>query len=157
MEKPLDEARSHELAQHIKSKPKAPFDNAHRGTLATKGALYVQGFLVVASKRCAPQEHAWLELEGQLVDPSFPFLKQAAEVLHYFPAQKLTAKALKAAIEEAKEDYPEDPPLPIYGSMPYEYYGNVMLGGKEYQQAFETAQAKCRELNRPIIDNGRTD
>ena len=58
-------------------------------------------------------------------------------------------------VEEAKEDYPEDPPLPIYGSMPYEYYGDVMLGGKEYQQAFDAAQAKCRELNRPTLENGK--
>lgn len=157
MQKPLDEARSQELAQQVKSKPKAPFDNAHRATLAVKGATYVQGFLVVASKGCAPQEHAWLELEEQLIDPSLPFLKQAPEKLHYFPAQRLTAKQLKNAIEEAKEDYPEDPPLPIYGSTPYEYYGNVMLGGKEYQQAYESAQAKCREFNRPGTNNGKSD
>lgn len=157
MQKPLDEVRSQEIAQKVKSKPKTPFDNAHRGALAMKDATYVQGFLVVAAKRCAPQEHAWLEAEEAVIDPSFPFLKQAAEKLHYFPAQKLTAKQLKVAIEEAKEDYPEDPPLPIYGSTPYEYYGNVMLGGREYQQAFEAAQAKCRELNRPVIENGKAN
>lgn len=142
MEKPLDEARSHELAQQVKSKPKAPFDNAHRGALVLKSAAYVQGFLVIVSKRSTVLEHAWLELEDCLVDPTFPLLNQAAEKLFYFPAQSLTVKQLKAAIEEAKEDYPEDPPLPIYGATPYEYYGNVMLGGKEYQQAYDAAQAK---------------
>lgn len=157
MQKPLDEVRSQELAEKVKSKPKASFDNAYRGTLATKGAIYVQGFLVTATKRCSPQEHAWVEVEEAIIDPSLPFLRQAADRLYYFPAQKLTAKQLKAAIEEAKEDYPEDPPLPIYGTMPYEYYGNVMLGGKEYQQAFEAAQAKCREFNRPIVENGKGD
>lgn len=155
MQKSLDEVRSQELAQKVKSKPKAPFDNAHRGTLATQDATYVQGFLVTAMKRCSPQEHAWLEVEEAIIDPSFPFLRQTADKLYYFPAQKLTAKQLKVAIEEAKEDYPEDSPLPIYGTMPYEYYGNVMLGGRDYQQAFEAAQAKCREFNRPVVENGK--
>jgi len=142
MEKPLDEARSRELADQVKSKPKSPFDNAHRGALILKNVTYVQGFLVITGKRSAPLEHAWLELDDCLVDPTFPLLRQSAQNLVYFPAQRLSVKQLKAAIEEAKEDYPEDPPLPIYGSMPYEYYGNVMLGGKEYQAAYQAAQAK---------------
>jgi hypothetical protein len=36
---------------------------------------------------------------------------------------------------------------PIYGTSPYEYYGDVMLGGKEYVAAYEIAEAKCKELN----------
>ena len=143
MSKPLDQARSLELAQQVKSKAKAPFENAHRGALAIKEATYVQGFLVIVGKRCSPREHAWLELDDRVVDPSLPFLKGAVDTFYYFPAQRLTVKQLKAAIEEAKEDYPEDPPLPIYGAMPYEYYGDVMLGGRDYQQAFAAAQAQC--------------
>lgn len=61
-------------------------------------------------------------------------------------------KQLKDAIEEAKEDYPEDNPLPIYGSAPYEYYGDVMLGGKEYLEAYQAAEAKCRELNQRMVE-----
>lgn len=148
MTKPLDEARSRELAQQVKSKSRAPFDNAYRGALAVSGATYVQGFLVIAGKRSRTVEHAWLELDDCLIDPSFAMLKQHSENLYYFPAQKLSVKQLKAAIEEAKEDYPEDNPLPIYGSAPYEYYGDVMLGGKEYQQAYQTAEEKCQELNK---------
>ena len=53
-----------------------------------------------------------------------------------------------AAIEEAQEDYPEDDPLPIYGEMPYEYYGDSMLGGQDYQTAYQAANEKCKELNR---------
>lgn len=148
MTKSLDEARSRELAQQIKSKSRAPFDNAYRGALAISGAMYIQGFLVIAGKRCKTVEHAWLELEECLLDPSFAMLNQHSENLYYFPAQKLSVKQLKAAIEEAKEDYPEDNPLPIYGSTPYEYYGDVMLGGREYQQAYQMAQEKCQELNK---------
>ena len=156
MSKPLDQVRSLELAKQVKSKSKAPFDNAHRGALAIKEATYVQGFVVIVGKRCTPMEHAWLELEDRIIDPSLPFLKGAVETFHYFPAQRLTVKQLKAAIEEAKEDYPEDPPLPIYGAMPYEYYGDVMLGGKEYQQAFAAAEALCETTHsaKPTPRNG---
>lgn len=147
MDKPIDEAQSKAIAERIKSKPKARFENAYRAVLAVQGAKYVQGFLVFPGKPYKPLEHAWLELEQCIVDPTLPHFQAAAATLHYFPAQTLTVKQLKAAIEEAKEDYPDDDPLPIYGNAPYEYYGDVMLGGKEYQQAFEAAQAKSSELN----------
>jgi hypothetical protein len=50
-------------------------------------------------------------------------------------------------VEESKEDYQEDDPLPIYGEAPYDYYGDVMLGGIEYLTAYQAAQAKCQEIN----------
>jgi hypothetical protein len=62
-------------------------------------------------------------------------------------------KQLKAAVEEAIEDYPEDPPLPVYGAAPYEYYGDKMLGGRDYQAAYEEALAKCRELKQASSEN----
>ncbi|MGQ9870902.1 hypothetical protein [Leptodesmis sp.] len=150
MNKPLDEARSQELAQHVKSKTKATFDNAYRGALATKTATYVQGFLVIPGRR-KPLEHAWLELDDCLIDPSLPYLNRGSQDLYYFPAQRLSVKQLKAAVEEAKEDYPEDPSLPIYGTAPYAYYGDLMLGGEEYQAAYQAAEGKCRELKQQEI------
>ncbi|WP_017316568.1 hypothetical protein [Mastigocladopsis repens] len=147
MNKPLDEALSVEIAQRIKSKAKTPCDNAYRAALATEGAIYVQGFLVFAGKPYKPIEHGWIELENSIVDPTLPHLKKNAQEVWYFPAQRLTVKQLKAIIEESKEDYPEDNPLPIYSDPPYEYYGDVMLGGKDYLQAYKAAEAKCRELN----------
>ena len=66
---------------------------------------------------------------------------------YYFPAESLSSKKLKAIVEESKEDYPEDDPLPIYGKAPYDYYGDVMLGGVEYLAAYQAAQAKCQEIN----------
>jgi hypothetical protein len=54
---------------------------------------------------------------------------------------------VKAIVEESKEDYPEDDPLPIYGEAPYDYYGDVMLGGQEYLIAYQAAEAKCQEIN----------
>lgn len=147
MDKPLDEGRSQEIAQQIRSKAKQPFENAYKAALTLTGALYVQGFLVSQKKPQQPIEHGWLEVEDALIDPNLPHLQGSADSLVYFPAQRLSVADLKAAVEEAQEDYPEDNPLPIYGSMPYEYYGDVMLGGKEYVEAFEAAEAKCREFS----------
>ncbi|MBW4539605.1 MAG: hypothetical protein KME43_10750 [Myxacorys chilensis ATA2-1-KO14] len=157
MDKLLDAERSIEIANRLKSKAKVSFENTAKAIALVEGAQYVQGFLVFSGAPHQPIEHSWLELsESQdgtettrIIDPSFSSLNRKPEELYYFAAQQLTAKKLKAAIEEAKEDYPEDDPLPIYGSMPYEYYGDVMLGGKAYLEAFEAAQEKCRVLNRP--------
>lgn len=148
MTKPLDESTSLAIATQIKSKPKARFQNAYKAAVALKDALYVQGFLVFVGKPHKPVEHSWLETEDHIIDPNFPFLNRKAEELHYFPAQRLSVKQLKAAIEEAKEDYPDDEPLPIYGDPPYEYYGDSMLGGQDYQAAYQSANEKCKELNR---------
>ena len=108
--------------------------------------LYVQGFLAVVGQPHKPIEHSWIELSDHIIDPTLPHLKRSAEALHYFPAHRLSVKQLKAAIEEAKEDYPDDDPLPIYGASPYEYYGDLMLGGKDYLDAYNAALAKCQEL-----------
>lgn len=147
MEKVLNADRSRELAKQIGSKSKAPFTNAYAAVQAIPEAAYVQGFLVFPGQPYVPIEHAWIEVEDSILDPNFPFLQKKAENLYYFPAQSLDLKQLQAAIEEAEEDYPEDEPLPIYGASPYDYYGDVMLGGQEYTAAFEAAKAKCRELN----------
>ncbi len=145
MNKILDEALSLEIAQKIKSKASKPFDNAYKAALATKEATYVQGFLVTKGKPYRPVEHAWIEVGDRLVDPTLPHLKKQSQELWYFAAQSLSVKNLKAIVEESKEDYPEDDPLPIFGDAPYEYYGDVMLGGKNYLEAHQAAVAKFRE------------
>jgi hypothetical protein len=147
MHQALNETLSIEISQRINSKANTSFDNAYRAALATDGATYVQGFVTLVGHSCQLVEHAWLELDDSIVDPSLPHFNRAAQELYYFPAQRLSVKALKAAVEEAQENYPEDDPLPIYGAPPYEYYGEVMLGGKDYLDAYRAAEAKCRELN----------
>jgi hypothetical protein len=144
----LDEGQSLELADLINSKTNAVFENAYRAALVTEGATYVQGFVVLNQSPAQLLEHAWIELEETILDPSLPHLSQVASELYYYPAQRLSLKALKAAIEEAQEDYPEDDPLPIYGNPPYEYYGDVMLGGKDYLEAFEAATEFLQRLGR---------
>ncbi|HIK54747.1 MAG TPA: hypothetical protein IGS37_06260 [Synechococcales cyanobacterium M55_K2018_004] len=150
--KTLDETLSTAIAERIKSKARAPFDNAYKAALATQEAIYVQGFLVVASRPNKPLEHAWVEVGDRIIDPNLPHLKKNPQDLHYFAAQQLTVKQLKAIIEESQEDYPDDDPLPVYGKMPYEYYGDVMLGGREYQAAFEAAAQLCRQLHQQLAD-----
>lgn len=146
MNKPLNTDLSRELAEQISSKAKTPFENAYRAALATEGATYVQGFLVDLGKTLEPIEHGWIELAEQIIDPTLPYLSQSSQELFYFPAQSLSVKQLQAAVEEAKEDYPEDEPLPVYGAPPYEYYGDLMLGGKNYLEAYQAAEAKCGGL-----------
>jgi hypothetical protein len=147
MSKTLDEAQSREVAKAAKARSNAPFDNAYAAIVLVPDAVYVQGFVAFPGAPYQPIEHAWLEVGATIVDPSFPGLKQPADRVHYFPAQTLTLAKLKAAIEEAKEDYPEDDPLPIYGKQPYDYYGDLMLGGVDYTAALAAAQTQCRELN----------
>lgn len=146
MNLPLNETRSVEVAQEIQSKASKSFDNAYRAALALKGATYVQGFVAIAYGPSQPIEHAWVEMDESIIDPTLPHFNRAAGDIYYFPAQHLSLKKLKAIVEESEEDYPEDDPLPIYGAPPYEYYGEVMLGGKDYLDAFQAAEAKCKEL-----------
>ncbi len=165
MNKILDEELSLQVSVSIKSKVEKPFDNAYKAALCTKEAIYVQGFVVICQKPYHPIESAWLELTvassmGEtsihIIDPNFKYLTKKTKNIWYFPAQSLNMKKMKSIIEESKEDYPEDNPLPIYGKSPYEYYGDVMLGGKEYLVAYEKAIAKCQELSQLDANhNGR--
>lgn len=146
MSKLLNESLSLQVAQTIKSQAKKPFENAYKALLVTDGAKYVQGFLVLTGHPYKPIEHAWIELEDVIIDPSFAYLQRKAENIWYFPAQVLTLNKLKAILEESEEDYPEDNPLPIYSDAPYQYYGDLMLGDQYYLDAYEAANAKCQEL-----------
>jgi hypothetical protein len=151
MNKLLDETLSIKIAESINSRASTPFDNAYKAALSTEGARYIQGFLAFAGKPYRPIEHSWIEIgdasDVRIIDPTLPHLNKKPQELWYFAAQRLTVKKLKAIIEESKEDYPEDDPLPIYGEPPYEYYGDVMLGGQEYLAAYQAAEAKCREIS----------
>lgn len=162
MNKVLDEELSLQVSVSIKSKVGKPFDNAYKAAFFTEGAIYVQGFVVVCQKPYYPIESAWLELGVvaskeeafiRIVDPNFKYLTKSTKIMWYFPAQSLNLKKMKAIIEESKEDYPEDNPLPIYGKSPYEYYGDLMLGGKEYLVAYKKAIDKCQELSQLYTNN----
>lgn len=144
MNKPLNRDLSAEVAKKIKPPTRHSFERAYQAALLTPDSFYVQGFLVLNKKPFVPIEHGWIELEEWVIDPTIPRSKPVDA--YYFPAQHFSRKELKAAVEEAVEDYPEDDPLPVYEAVAYEYYGEVMLGGKAYQKAYEDAIAKCNEL-----------
>lgn len=99
MSKPLNVTLSIEIAKSINSKATDYFDNAYKAALLTEGSMYVQGFLIYAVEPCILLEYGWIELDGQIVDPTFPHLNKNAQELYYFPAQHLTIKQLKAAVE----------------------------------------------------------
>jgi hypothetical protein len=147
MSKILDVNLSLDTAQSINSQAENPFDNAYKAAVLTEGSIYVQGFLAFPGEPYIPIEHSWIELGDRIVDPTLPHLNKNTQELYYFPAHRLSVPQMEAAVEEANEDYPEDDPLPIYGAPPYEYYGDVMLGGADYATAYKEAEAKCRELN----------
>lgn len=146
MSKLLDVNLSTEMSQRIHSKATKCFDNTYQAALLSEEYTYVQGFLVLGKGACTIVEYSWLELEDKIIDPTLPHLNFDTQELYYFPAQSLSVKLLKAVIEESQEDYPEDDPLPIYGAAPYEYYGDLMLGGVDYLRAYQAAEAKCQEL-----------
>ncbi len=146
MSKSLDINLSTQIAEQIGSKAHKCFENAYQAALLDNNYLYVQGFLVIGIEPYSIMEYGWIELDDEIIDPTFVSLNLDAQNLYYFPAQSLKVKHLKAVVDESKEDYPEDDPLPIYGNTPYEYYGEIMLGGKEYLAAYQAAEAKCREL-----------
>ncbi len=152
MSKSLDINLSTEIAERIGSKANKCFDNAYQAALLDDRYLYVQGFLVVGVEPYSVMEYGWIELDDQIIDPTFVSLSLDAQYLSYFPAQSLKNKQLIALIEESKEDYPEDDPLPIYGTAPYEYYGEIMLGGKDYLAAYQAAEAKSIELSQQERD-----
>jgi hypothetical protein len=153
MNKQLNVELSQQIAKTTKSKAKKPFDSAYKAALVTDNATYVQGFLVFSGQPFRPVEHAWIEVEDSIIDPTFPHFNRKPEDLFYFPAHSISVSELKEIVDESKEDYPEDDPLPVYGDAPYDYYGDIMLGGKNYLEAYQAAEAKCREINKPITDN----
>ena len=119
MNKLLDETASREISAQIESKSKKPFDNAYKAVLVTEGGIYAQGFLVLKHKSSYQLlEHAWIEIDSRIIDPNLPHLTKESQEMWYFTAQTFTVKKLKRIIEESKEDYPEDDPLPIYGDAP---------------------------------------
>ena len=154
MSKTLDLTLSTDIAQQINTQAQAPFENAYKAAEITEDSSYVQGFLVFLAQSSTPIEHGWIEQGDRIIDPTLPHLNLDGQELFYFPAQSLSVAQMKAAVEEAQEDYPEDDPLPIYGDPPYEYYGDVMLGGADYAAAFRAAEAKCKELVQSQANGG---
>jgi hypothetical protein len=86
-----DSARSEQLAKRVRAKPNQCFSNCWRAVerLARYAeAAYVEGFVVFPAKLLRTAlEHAWLECEGVILDPTLP---QAEAV--YFPGLRFLGR-----------------------------------------------------------------
>lgn len=97
---------SQQLSQAVRALAEECFSNAYRAIQKHyPDALYIEGFAVTNLGLCLPVEHAWLEVNGEIVDPTFcnralPVPKQYSDfagersdptlALAYFPVLKLT-------------------------------------------------------------------
>lgn len=92
----LNESLSLQVAQTIKSQAKKPFENAYKALLVTDGAKYVQGFLVLTGHPYKPIEHAWIELEDVIIDPSFAYLQRKSRKYLVFPRTSFNPEQIKS-------------------------------------------------------------
>lgn len=108
----LDYAHSVKLAQQIGAIPKQCYSNcflAVYGRADLAQAVYVEGF---AYAGFFPVEHAWIELEGRIIDPTWALLFSETEMLDfaYFGVYRYSqAEARKHKGKRRKLD------LPTYG------------------------------------------
>ena len=71
---PVNQPLSEQVAQEVRAKPRACFHNASLGLLFStsesplRRALYVEGKCYFISG--FPADHAWLELDGEIIDPT---------------------------------------------------------------------------------------
>jgi hypothetical protein len=80
-------------------------------------ATYVEGIVIHSDRPTYPQEHGWVEREGEIVDPTLPDMD-----LIYFPALNWRGAMEVAAMEGQ------------YGRLPY------------YRTPTYTIQAVCQEI-----------
>lgn len=120
------------LARRVKAIPKLCFDNCRRAVenLDTyAGATYVEGFAVAREGPKMALEHAWLEFEGVILDPTLP-----DRDLVYFPSLRFSGReGLAAAAAIPKKDW--DPPVPIFFRFGFGGYDHP-----EFRAARETAE-----------------
>ena len=140
--KQLNRVLSKRAGKTIRAVPNACWQNAYRSLLELPelaNGHYVEGW-IVRTDLPVPLEHAWLELDGQIIDPtpiswSSPFV--------YFPGLRLTkSEVLQVVTDET--------PLPIvwqhgWGGMKHQLYVQA------YQQAwaYGLPEVKVQRLLKP--------
>lgn len=83
----------------VDARPNICYENSHRALAFSqfKNALYVQGF--TTGHDCffdMPMEHCWLELDGEIVEPS---IQQYGGTMRYFVAEKFGSEERRMAAE----------------------------------------------------------
>ena len=124
----VDRALSATIRRRIKAKSKGCFYNAWQALGELPAALYVEGWTVTRDSAIAI-EHAWLEYDGRIVDPT---LGHDLDIAAYFPGLRLTGPELAEALGKGQGQLPIAPTL---ANQP-----------PEYRQAFQDALALCSKL-----------
>jgi hypothetical protein len=122
----LNRALSKQAAKMIKAVPKECWRNATRSLLTRPElahAHYVEGWIVLPALP-VPLEHGWLELDGQIIDPT-PVTWKSRHA--YFAALRLSKDDLLQALRE-------DTALPIVWR-----YGWGGMKHPAYAQAYQDA------------------
>lgn len=113
----LDWPLSAALCQRAKAQLKDCYRNAIRAAGYTAPAgrplFYVEGF---TDAGIMPVEHGWLELDGQIVDPTLPLWASEAPPRYYFAAYKWT---IKQAIDILSSHEAGGACLPIFARYKY--------------------------------------
>lgn len=131
-----DAVRSAAVARRIRAVEKSCFANCQRAVARDPelaNATYVEGFAVVVASRL-PFEHAWIEVDGAVIDPTLP-----DRDLAYFPGLRVSGRdGLAAAKPNPKRRgrYAWEPLFFQYGFGGYEHPGLVAARAEAERLAF---------------------
>jgi len=94
MQRKFNRELSLHLYNQIKAKPSHCFSNSVKALALVPKAEYVEGYTVSPSVS-EPYLHAWLELDGNIIDPSLPNGDR-----EYFPAGRRTMAEYSKIVKE---------------------------------------------------------
>ena len=124
--KQLNLQLSQQAAKHVNAVPKACWQNAYRALLqvpALSSGCYVEGWIVDVNLPI-PIEHGWVELDGQIIDPT-PVMWRDTHA--YFPGLRFTKTEVLQTVSDATA-------LPIVSR-----YGVEGIKSPAYRQAWRNA------------------
>lgn len=131
----VDRELSNETAALVEAERTRCYRNARRALLevpALTEARYVEGWVIDLRKGGAlpPTEHAWLELDGLVVEPTQP-----DALYSYFPVVRFDQAAVRQWVPDAKDDVP----------FIRQYYARESPEYKRYGQTLSEAMRLCNE------------
>ncbi len=139
----VDRELSNQAAASVQADRTRCYHSARRALLevpALKEARYVEGWVIDLRKGGAlpPTEHAWLELDGRVIEPTQP-----DALYFYFPVMRFDQAAVRRWVPDADDDVP----------FIRQYYARQSPEHKRYAQALSEAMQLCNEyfgITRPL-------